>query len=101
MGSCSGTHVSITSTRITTSWEKTSNPVFQSGVLVLKCFLYLRVKVFRCHKISTFLKRQAVVFGEELANTMGNILAATKAVVNDEADISAFIDLSVLIRLSL
>lgn len=40
------------------------------------------------------------MFGEEPANTMGDILAAAGgAVVNSEADdISAFIDLSVLIR---
>lgn len=39
------------------------------------------------------------MFGEEPANTMGDILAAARIVVNDEADdISAFIDLSVLIR---
>ncbi len=38
------------------------------------------------------------MFGEEPANTM-DILAAARSVVNDEADdISAFIDLSVLIR---
>ena len=38
------------------------------------------------------------MFGVEPANMVGDILAAARAVVNDEADISAFIDLSVLIR---
>lgn len=39
------------------------------------------------------------MFGEEPANTMENILATARDVVNDDAvDISAFIDLSVLIR---
>lgn len=38
------------------------------------------------------------MFGGEPANMMGDILAAAGATVNDGADISAFIDLSVLIR---
>lgn len=39
------------------------------------------------------------MFKEELANMLGNILAAARDVVYDDADdISAFIDLSVLIR---
>lgn len=39
------------------------------------------------------------MFGEKLASTMEDILAAARSMVNDEADeISAFIDLSVLIR---
>ncbi len=39
------------------------------------------------------------MFGEELANVKRDILAAARTVVNDGVDdISAFIDLSVLIR---
>ncbi|KAI9546975.1 hypothetical protein NQZ68_021644 [Dissostichus eleginoides] len=76
--------------------RKDKQPSFTSGVSALNC---LQVEGFCCHKISTFLKRRAVMFEEEPANTTGDILAAARADINDEADdIPAFIDLSVLIR---
>lgn len=75
---------------------KDKQPGFTSGVSALNC---LQVDGFCRRKISTFLKRRAAMFEEEPADATGDMLAAARAEVKDEADdIPAFIDLSVLIR---
>lgn len=64
---------------------KTGNPVFQSGALALNPLHICGFELSAVIKLAPFYKDR-VMFGDEEAGVMGDILATDSAVLHNKAD---------------